>query len=204
MTQSAITSALNGKAASSHSHNQTDVSGLNDVLLRVDSSNTQYLGNSEIDTYSSNYAGSFNQVFGHSNYFNNRNYGFWTCISNMWMPSGSASGQLAINNNGAIASRFYIGGSWGDWKTAFDSLCTIGDGSNMDDYKYSGVYQLGGDSYKNCPCHWGLMVVFNASNAYTMQLIIDAEGMLSTRAYAHDKGWSPWHKHTTYQTKAHE
>ena len=73
MTQSAITSALNGKAASSHSHNQTDVSGLNDVLLRVDSSNTQYLGNSEIDTYSSNYAGSFNQVFGHSNYFNNKN-----------------------------------------------------------------------------------------------------------------------------------
>ncbi len=69
---------------------------------------------------------------------------------------------------------------------------------------YSGVYQLGGDSYKNCPCHWGLMVVFNASNAYIMQLIIDAEGMLSTRAHAHDKGWSPWHVHSTYKTKAHE
>ena len=203
MTQSAITSALNGKAASSHTHLQTDISGLNDVLLNTDSRNTKYLGDSDIDTYSSNYAGSFNQVFGHSNYFNNKNYGFWTCISSMWVPSGNASGQLAINSNGGIASRFYIGGAWSDWKSPFDSLCTIPDGSNMDSYTTPGVYQLGGDSYTNCPCHWGLMVVFNASNAYVMQLIIDAAGTMSTRAHAHDKGWSAWHIHDTYKSKAH-
>ena len=59
-------------------------------------------------------------------------------------------------------------------------------------------------SYKNSPCHYGLLCVLTIPNTYVMQVIIDTDGLLSTRAWSHNSGWKEWHKHTTYTTKDHE
>ena len=211
MTQSAITSALNGKAASNHTHSTSAITNLDANLKQVNSVLTEYKSNSEIDSYSAGYIGSFNQVFGHSDVFNSRNYGFWTTISNVYAPSGNAGSQIAISNNGGVATRFYVSNSWSPWKTMFDSLIAIGDYSNLDDYYYPGVYQLSADHYKNCPCHWGTLLVMSCSDGgHTAQLIIDTDGTLHTRngtknnTTGNVRQWSAWHKHMTYQTKAHE
>ena len=84
-------------------------------------------------------------------------------------------------------------GNWTDWYSQCSAYKTLPSGTDLADVNTPGVYQLA-SNYTNAPCHYGIMFVMSGPN-YTAQLIIDTDGSIHSR---NGGDWKKWTKPDSY------
>ena len=85
----------------------------NTNITIIDPLSAKYLTNNDIDSEIDGHAGQYAVVFGHSGKLNGK-LGYMVFVATF--SSAGKFAQIAVGQNGGIATRFYGSSGWTEWK----------------------------------------------------------------------------------------
>lgn len=89
------------------------INELNTNITIIDPLSAKYLTNNDIDSEIDGHAGQYAVVFGHSEKLNGK-LGYMVFVATF--SSAGKFAQIAVGQNGGIATRFYGSSGWTEWK----------------------------------------------------------------------------------------